>query len=425
MFILAVALFLGLLSSLLMKRIGLPNVTGYLIVGLAIGPFAAKIIPSETMLGTLGIINTVALGFIAFSIGVEFKLQHIREIGKSAITITLFQALSATLFVDIALLATGFFTGMPAYEAIVLGAIATATAPAATLMVVRQYRAKGIVTQTLLPVVALDDAVGLVVFSVCNSIALSLATGSGSISVVNVLVWPLAEIVASVAIGAGIGFLLSFLPKLFRDRDSRLICNIFSVFLCLGFCKWFSSLKEAGTLPFALSDLLGCMMCGAVFVNVREEAEEMMHTTDAWTPVVFMLFFILSGAELDVSSFLNDGMLLICIFIYVVARAAGKYCGTLFGATVTHADPNVRKYLGITLLPQAGVAIGMATKCLQEFTAIGMAEIGHKFVTITMCAVLIYELIGPVLTKTALAKAGEIAPEMLQKKHGHPQPPQA
>ena len=167
------------------------------------------------------------------------------------------------------------------------------------------------------------------------------------------------------------------------------------------------------------------MMCGAVFVNVREEAEEMMHTTDAWTPVVFMLFFILSGAELDVSSFLNDGMLLICIFIYVVARAAGKYCGTLFGATVTHADPNVRKYLGITLLPQAGVAIGMATKCLQEFTAIGMAEIGHKFVTITMCAVLIYELVGPVLTKTALAKAGEIAPEMLQKKHGHPQPPQA
>lgn len=406
----AIALVLGLLSTRLMKVIGLPNVTGYLIVGLIIGPYMLGIIDEPT-LNSLGIVSSLALGFIAFSIGVEFKIRHIKEIGKSAITITMFQALLATLFVDVALLIA--IPSMPA-EAIVLGAIATATAPAATLMVVRQYKAKGIVTGTLLPVVALDDAVGLVVFAISNSIALSMLSGA-SLTVLNLVVWPLLEIIVSLAVGAIIGGLLSLIPTFFKSRDNRLIATIIAVFACIGICEVFTQLNSSGVMPFALSDLLVCMMAGAVFVNLRVESEKIMEGTDRWTPVVFMLFFIISGAELNILSLGNLQIVLILV-IYLIARCAGKYVGSFVGAVVTKADKNVRNYLGITLWPQAGVAIGMATLCKKEFAAAGFDEVGSAIVTITMCAVLVYELFGPVFTKIALAKAGEISPEMLRRK---------
>lgn len=406
----AIALVLGLLSTRLMKVIGLPNVTGYLIVGLIIGPYMLGIIDEPT-LNSLGIVSSLALGFIAFSIGVEFKIRHIKEIGKSAITITMFQALLATLFVDVALLIS--IPSMPA-EAIVLGAIATATAPAATLMVVRQYKAKGIVTGTLLPVVALDDAVGLVVFAISNSIALSMLSGA-SLTVLNLVVWPLLEIIVSLAVGAIIGGLLSLVPTFFKSRDNRLIATIIAVFACIGICEVFTQLNSSGVMPFALSDLLVCMMAGAVFVNLRVESEKIMEGTDRWTPVVFMLFFIISGAELNILSLGNLQIVLILV-IYLIARCAGKYVGSFVGAVVTKADKNVRNYLGITLWPQAGVAIGMATLCKKEFAAAGFDEVGSAIVTITMCAVLVYELFGPVFTKIALAKAGEISPEMLRRK---------
>lgn len=406
----AIALVLGLLSTRLMKVIGLPNVTGYLIVGLIIGPYMLGIIDEPT-LNSLGIVSSLALGFIAFSIGVEFKIRHIKEIGKSAITITMFQALLATLFVDVALLIA--IPSMPA-EAIVLGSIATATAPAATLMVVRQYKAKGIVTGTLLPVVALDDAVGLVVFAISNSIALSMLSGA-SLTVLNLVVWPLLEIIVSLAVGAIIGGLLSLVPTFFKSRDNRLIATIIAVFACIGICEVFTQLNSSGVMPFALSDLLVCMMAGAVFVNLRVESEKIMEGTDRWTPVVFMLFFIISGAELNILSLGNLQIVLILV-IYLIARCAGKYVGSFVGAVVTKADKNVRNYLGITLWPQAGVAIGMATLCKKQFAAAGFDEVGSAIVTITMCAVLVYELFGPVFTKIALAKAGEISPEMLRRK---------
>lgn len=427
----AIALILGLLSTRVMKLLGMPNVTGYLVVGLIIGPYALGIIPGDSslitgeplyltlsggkvyMLDIFGVISTVALGFIGFSIGIEFKISHVKEIGKSAITITFCQALAATLCVDVILAAFSFVTDMPLYEAIILGAIATATAPAATIMVVRQYKAKGIVTGTLLPVVALDDAVGLVVFAISNSIALSLASGA-EVTLLNVLVWPLVEIIASFAVGAVIGGLLSLVPSLFHSKDNRLVATITCVFLCLGVCKLFSTLEDNGVLPFGLSDLLVCMMAGAVFVNLRSEAREMMENTDRWTSVVLMLFFILSGAELDLRMF-SGWQIILSIALYVAARCLGKYYGAALGAKITHADPNVRKYLGITLFPQAGVAIGMATMCKNEFVKASLPEVGAKIVTITMCAVLIYELAGPVLTKIALVKAGEIDPQRLGK----------
>ena len=435
----AIALICGLLVTRLMKLIGLPNVTGYLIVGLIIGPYALGIISEDVLSGAvwasdglrhggLNIVSTVALGFIGFSIGVEFKLSHIKEIGKSAITITFCQALAATLCVDVVLIVLALIAPnvMAIPEAIILGAIATATAPAATLMVVRQYKAKGVVTGTLLPVVALDDAVGLIVFAISNSIALSIASGE-TITVLSILVYPLLEIICSLVIGAGIGALLAVVPRFFKSRDNRTIATIICVFLSLGVCSLFEYMKEEGWISFALSDLLVCMMAGAMFVNLRKEAGVMMEGTDRWTPVVLMLFFILSGAELNVLMFAENPWLIICIVLYVIFRCVGKYFGTMLGATVTKSDPNVRKYLGITLFPQAGVAIGMATMCKSEFAKAAqsaadsavsahLASIGANIVTITMCAVLIYELVGPVLTKWSLAKAGEIAPEMLRKQ---------
>lgn len=418
--VIAIALILGLLVTRLMKVIGLPNVTGYLVVGLIIGPYAlGQFIPgAHEAFESLKIVSTVALGFIGFSIGVEFRISHIKEIGKRAVVITFCQALMATLCVDAVLIAVALLfenLGMEIYEAVILGAIATATAPAATLMVVRQYKAKGIVTGTLLPVVALDDAVGLFVFAISNSIALSMASSSGTVNFLDIAVWPLVEIVTSLAIGALIGLLLSLIPRFFKSRDNRLIASIAGVAMSLGICELFSWLKESCGCPFGLSDLLVCMMTGATFVNLRSEAGQMMEGVDHWTPVVLMLFFILSGAELDVTMF-NSWGIIVCILLYVVARCCGKYFGTVIGATVTKSDPNVKKYLGITLFPQAGVAIGMATMCNNEFTNVGLPEIGKKIVTITMCAVLIYELVGPVLTKWALTKAGEISPENLGRR---------
>ena len=409
----AIALILGLLVTRLMKLIGLPNVTGYLVVGLIIGPYGLGKLINVDLFEGLSIISTVALGFIGFSIGVEFKLSHIKEIGKNAIVITFCQALAATLCVDLALLVIYWIAPnvMSAPEAIIMGAIATATAPAATLMVVRQYKAKGVVTGTLLPVVALDDAVGLIVFAISSSIAFSMASGE-AITVLSRLVWPLLEIICSLAIGAGIGALLSLVPRFFKSRDNRTIATIVTVFLSLGVCMLFEYMQEKGWIPFALSDLLVCMMAGAMFVNLRKEAGQMMEGTDRWTPVVLMLFFILSGAELDVMMFFERPIIIICIFVYIIFRCIGKYFGTMLGATVTKSDPHVRNYLGITLFPQAGVAIGMATMCAKKFTG-DLVEIGQSIVTITMCAVLIYELVGPVLTKWALARAGEIAPENL------------
>ena len=414
----AIALLLGLLMTRLMKLIGLPNVTGYLIVGLIIGPHALGLIKTDVYDG-LKIISTVALGFIGFSIGEEFKLSSLKQIGKSTVAITFFQALAATLFVDLALLTIHWIAPnvISAAEAVIFGAIATATAPAATLMVVRQYKAKGVVTDTLLPVVALDDAIGLIVFAISNSIALSLASGN-PLTAQDILLWPLVEIVGSLTVGAILGALLSVVPRFFKSRDNRTIASIVCVFAALGVCMLFEYMEGKGWIPFALSDLLVCMMVGATFVNLRKaDAPTMIENTDHWTPALLMLFFILSGAELDVRLFFKDPMILICIAAYVIFRCAGKYLGTMLGATVAKSDKKVRNYLGIMLFPQAGVSIGMATVCSAEFTKAGMPEVGQKIVTITMCAVFIYELVGPILTKWSLVRVGEISREHLNRKH--------
>ena len=376
---LALAMLVGLLFTRLAKLVHLPNVTAYLVAGLLIGPSCLGLVPSG-VLKSMDIISTVALGFIAFSIGGEFKLSSMKMLGSRVITITFFQAMTAVLMVDAVLLICGF----PAAEALTLGAIAAATAPAATLMVVRQYRAKGPLTSTLLPVVAMDDAVGLIVFAISLALARTFANGS-ALTVKNMLIDPVVEIVLSLTIGGAIGLLLAVGIRFFHSRANRLM-------LCL-----------TAVLLMSLSSLLLCMMIGAVYCNLGADTAVVMDLCDRWTPPVLLLFFVVSGAELELSVIPTVGLLGI---IYMLTRSLGKYFGAYIGSLITHADASIRKYLGITLLPQAGVAIGMAQLVIAQ-----LPQYGAQIRAVVLCATLIYELVGPFLTKKALQAAGEIDPK--------------
>lgn len=401
---LGVAMAAGLLLTRLMKLVKLPNVTAFLIAGLLIGPSLwtlltggkfAGIITSQTI-DNFDIIVTVALGFIAFSIGGEFKLASVKKLGKQIILITFFQALSATLMVFGSLMIFGF--SLP--EALALGAIATATAPAATLLVVRQYKADGPLTRTLLPVVAFDDAIGLMIFSVSISLAQTIANGE-KLTVNSMLAEPLAEIVLSLLIGGLLGLLIALCAKWFKSRANRLSVCIAATILGVGTVELFKAKQfSVFGVELSLSSLLLCMMAGAVFCNLCGEYEKVLDGVDRWTPPLFMLFFVISGADLDLSLLPKLGLIGI---VYLIARSLGKYFGARFGAVIAHADRNVQKYLGLTLLPQAGVAIGMAQMVISE-----LPQYGASIQAVVLCATLIYEIVGPVLTKIALRKAGEI-----------------
>ena len=404
---LSIALLAGLLLSRLAKLVKLPAVTAYLISGVLIGPFVlgALNIPgigiiSEQIEG-FGLISDLALGFIAFSMGNEFRLSQLKKIGKQATVIGVLQALITTIVVDVALIALHFAMpdtlSIPA--AIVLASVATATAPAATLMVVKQYKAKGPVTDVLLPVVALDDAVGLVVFAISFGIARSM--GTAGVSPLAIILEPLLEIVLSLLLGFVMGLLFTLCEKYFHSRSKRMAVSVTFVMLTVAL----SGLKfEIGDIHIAFSSLLACMMLGTVFCNICEVSEELMDRADRWTTPVLILFFVINGAELDLSVFAQWTVVVVGI-IYIIARSLGKYYGANISARITKSDPNIIKYLGITLLPQAGVALGMAIK------AIELGPDGAIVRNITLFAVLIYEIVGPFLTKMALTKAGDIKEE--------------
>lgn len=406
----AVALFAGLMMTRIIKPLGLPAVTGYLVAGVLIGPFCLGLLgieglgfPTMEYVEQFGLISDVALGFIAFSIGNEFRVSQLRQIGKKATVIAIFQALTATVFVDIALCVLSLILGedkLPMSAAITLGAVATATAPAATLMVVRQYKAKGKLTDLLLPIVALDDAVGLVVFAVSFGVAKGMV--SGSIDVFSILVNPLVEIVASLALGAIMGFVFSQTEKLFHSRSKRLAVSVMFVFLTVGL----TMLKfNIGPVTVGFSSLLACMMLGTVFCNVCESSEELMDRVDRWTTPLFVLFFVISGAELELDVFMDIAIVGIGL-VYILFRSLGKYFGAFASSKFMKCEDSIVKYLGITLLPQAGVALGMSVTAMQ----LGDYE-GSLIRNIILFSVLVYELVGPMLTKMALTKAGEIIPQ--------------
>lgn len=385
--VLSLAMIAGLIFTRIMKFISLPNVTGYLIAGLLIGPFCFNLF-SQGSLKEVEIITDVALGFIAFSIGSSFKLSDLEKLGKHIVIITFCQALCAVVFVDIVL----WLIGVPLAEALTLGAIATATAPAATLLVVRQYKAKGIVTSTLLAVVAFDDAIGLMVFSISISIAKVLVAGT-QLTINAMLLEPLLEIFLSLLIGGACGALLALCSRFFKSRANRISCIIAVVFGGLGL-----------SIILNLSSLLVCMMIGALYANLYKPSAEPLDVMDRWTYPLYMLFFVISGAQLNLSVIPQVGLVGV---VYIVVRSLGKYFGAAFGAKITHADKNVVKYLGLALLPQAGVAIGMAQMVMTQ-----LPTYGTQISTIVLCATLVYELVGPVITKMALTKAGEIDKSM-------------
>lgn len=403
---LSIALLAGLVMSRLTKIWNLPAVTAYLVAGILIGPYCL----GQLGIGGLGftsmeevnhfsIISDVALGFIAFTMGNEFRLSELKKTGKQAAVIAVFQALVATLFVDVALLILHFIIPEQLSLACVLtmGAIATATAPAATLMVIKQYKAEGPLTKILLPVVALDDVVGLVVFAVSFGIAKALE--HGHVDLISVLVDPLIEIVASLLLGALIGVVYNFSERFFHSRSKRMSISVAFVFLAVAL----SMLDfRVGAVEIGFSPLLVCMMLGTVFCNLCDFSAELMERMDRWTGPIMVLFFVISGSGLELSVFSQWQIVLIGV-VFVLVRSAGKISGANVSATFMKCEPTVRKYLGITLLPQAGVCLGMALVAYRDLPGEG-AVIRN----IALFAVLVYELVGPLLTKIALDRAGEI-----------------
>lgn len=380
--LIGIAMLAGLLVSRGARAVKLPNVTAFLVAGVLIGPCVGGILSREQC-ASMGIISEAALGFIAYSIGGEFKLSYLKEIGKAPLTITAFQGISTALCVDVGLIALGYDVPL----SLLLGAIALATAPAATLMVVRQYKAHGPVTQMLLPVVAMDDALGLMVFSISASVAQGML--GGEMTVQSMLLVPLVEIVGSFALGAALGTVLAFGARFFASRGNKLALSIALVLAGVGLCDMLN-----------LSSLLVCMMIGAMMVNLSQQHEVLMEQCDRFTPPLFLLFFVLSGADLDLTVLGSVGVIGI---LYLVLRSVGKWGGAMLGALCVKADANIRKYLGLTLLPQAGVAIGMASLVAARFPTLG-----QQVNTIVLAGVLVFEVIGPIVTKKALIKAGEI-----------------
>lgn len=411
LFSVAIALFAGLMMTRVFKfcKLNFPDVTAFLIAGLVIGPYGLGRLgipgvgfASYEAVESVGVITQAALGFIAFAIGNEFRLSQLKSTGKQAVVIGVIQAVFASFLVDLALVGLHFALGpqvLPLSAAITLGAIAAATAPAATLMVVRQYKAKGPLTDLLLPIVALDDAVGLVVFAV--SFGIAQAMEGGALSVISVVVNPLLEIVCSLALGAVMGALLTALEKLFFSNSNRLSLTIAFVLLTIAL----SSLEfQIGPATVSFSSLLVCMMLGTIFCNMSPFSGDIMARADRWTAPLFALFFVLSGAELELSVFAHVAVVGIGV-VYILARSFGKYLGARGSSKLMRCDGNVQKYLGITLLPQAGVALGM---CVTASTLGGYE--GSLIRNIVLFGVLIYELVGPMMTKMALGRAGEIGP---------------
>lgn len=388
LFYLAIGMLGGLLVTRLTRLVKLPNVTAYLIAGVLIGPCVFKLVPSEA-LTSFSVITEAALGFIAFSIGDQFKLDSLKAIGKPALIITALESLGAVACT----MGITLLLGFDPVVCVMLGALSASTAPAATLLIVRQYKASGPLTDMLLPVVAADDATGLIAYSICVNIALGFINHD-AFSFVNTILIPLMNIVLALLVGAVIGFLLALSHRFFKSHTNRMSIAIACVFLGVGVADYFD-----------LSNLLLCMAMGAVYVNLRDDAERILGCIDDWTYPLFMLFFVISGAELNLGTLPKVGLIGI---VYIFARFGGKFLGSWIGGTITHQPPVVKDNIGWALMPQAGVAIGMATMALAQLPL----EYGQQIQTVILSATLVYEIVGPLASKNALKRAGEIHTEI-------------
>lgn len=382
LYVFALMILGGLFLSRFAKKVHLPNVTAYLFAGLLLGPYLSNIISLESV-ESLGLISDISLGFIAFSIGSEFKISYFKRVGMTPVVIAILEASLAVILVDIALI----LMGVDFPFAIVLGSIAAATAPAATVMVIKQYKSKGSLTDTLLSVVAIDDAIALILFGLSIAIAQAINTGSGSI--LSMLQAPLLEIVLSILLGLGMGIVLTFITHFFESRGNRLSIVFAFVFLAI----FLSELWHA-------SALLLVMSMSAMYANLYKNSNQVMELLERATPPLFIIFFVISGTHLDLSILPSIGMI---GTVYILVRVIGKYLGAYLGAVIMNAEPKIKNYLGPALIPQAGVAIGLSLAAENV-----VPEYASSIRAIILCATLIYELVGPAIAKTALQKAGEI-----------------
>ncbi|MBU5439926.1 cation:proton antiporter [Tissierella sp. MSJ-40] len=386
LFYVAIILLAGMGTAKILAKFKLPNVTGYLIAGLIIGPSILGLIPKDST-EQLSIISEVALAFIAYSIGSEFNLEHLKKVGKGIITITMFEALTAVVLVDLTMI---FIFKQSVPFSIVLGAIAAATAPAATLMVVRQYKAKGPVVNTLLPVVAIDDAVGIMAFGISTTIAKSLINNSTNISIYGLVIYPLIEILGALILGFVMGLFLILISKKSKGEDELLSIVIAILFATAGIA-----------IRFNFSSLLACMMVGATLTNLAPNNKKLFNAAEKFTPPIFISFFTIAGVQLNLSILKEVGLIGAG---YVIIRVIGKMLGAYVGAKISDLPQTVQKYLGFTLIPQAGVAIGLSM-IAQNILPLSY---GAQIRTIVLAGTVVYELVGPLITKTALIKAGEI-----------------
>lgn len=407
LFYMSVLLLTGLIFGKIAKYFHLPNVTGYLLGGLFVGPLIGLIglhVIPETAFEEMHVVSQIALGFIAFSIGAEFRLSYFKRVGKLPIVIAIMESFFAIVVVFLLLIAFGNDLKF----SLVLSAIAAATAPAATIMVIKQYKAKGEVTENLLSVVAIDDATAIVFFGLFVALAKTIGSTSGS-SVFYMTVKPFIEIVASLGIGVIAGLLLSFGVKWFSGRGNRISLVLALVFLVAAFPEIVRGINP----NFEISALLACMMMGAIFTNLapEETLDKVMYLVERITPPIFIMFFVLSGAELHFDVLLTVGGIGV---IYILGRVIGKLFGAYLGAEIAHGSKNVKKYLGLGLIPQAGVAIGLSLVAASVVPAYA-----KEISAVILSATFVYELIGPLITKKALTSAGEIAPTIAKQKMTH------
>lgn len=393
LFKICIVLVIGAIGGKIARFFKLPNVSGYLVAGLFLGPSFFKYI-SAGDIESFSVINELALAIIAFSIGSEFIIKDMLKLGKSIVIITLAEVVGAIALVFSVMY---FLFEQPFAFSIVIAAMSAATAPAATLLVIKQFRAQGPLTKTILPVVALDDVFGIIAFGVAMSLA-KLSIGNNEVSLYQMLSGPLIEIGGSIILGLGLGVLLSFVAKKSSSRDELQSMSLAAIGIATGLSSF-----------WGFSPLLTCIMMGTTLVNMLHKSKRVFDSVSDFASPVYVLFFTLAGASLDLSILAKVGLMGIA---YIFARAGGKALGAWIGAKSVKADEVVTKYLGLALLPQGGISIGLIVLVRQQLPEYAMA-----ISTIIMFSVLIYEVSGPIFAKIAIEKAGEINGENKQKEH--------
>jgi len=393
----------GFFGGLVAKKIRYPRISGYIIVGMLLSPSVLNVIPSGLIRGDLSVITDIALGIVAYLIGGSLNLERLKKLGKNIVTITPFEALGAWIFVSLLIIFLGHFvikfdglnpnfyqTYLP--MAIIIGAISCATAPAAVLAIIHEYRAKGPLTTTLLGVVALDDAFAILGYAIAISIAGVLIIGVQALSLYQMLIVPILDIAGSLLLGTSFGFVLVYMSRFARTRKTLLVTVLGMIMLSIGTAK-----------ILGISSLLANMAMGFVIVNKMKPSEEMFRVIDDIEDVIFAMFFTLAGAHFDLGVVKTAGILALLI---VIGRFSGKFVGAKMGAAISQAPTAIRKYLGFGLLPKAGVTVGLVLLVQQNST---FTIIGPIMVNAILASVIINELIAPPLTKYALFKAGEVA----------------